>query len=119
MIRRKLVPVAKSSLNKYVREYVGNDKPEAPMHWKDSAGGRPELMPVGNLKIHFDAHQSEQVGRQWRKEDTAKVLYDHKLEEATRNGVDPSCIKPPDIKTVNVYHSTLMSAPDVGRRAGK
>ena len=33
-------------------------------------------------------------------------------------GVDSTCIAPPDVKTVNAYHSTLMAMPEVALRAG-
>ena len=42
-----------------------------------------------------------------------------KRESAVQNDMDPSSVKPPDQTTVNIYHSALMSDPELTLRLGK
>ena len=78
----------------YVKKYVGSDKPEAPIYWDGTILGGQEIMSVGDQKKHFLAHQSERIGRQWMKKNTAKVLFDAESANATRKGIDASSSDP-------------------------
>ena len=46
-----------------------------------------------------------------------KSLSDAQLATATYNGVDASCVKLTDHKTVNINHQTLVSIPEVTRQS--
>ena len=66
-----------------------------------------------DLKNHLFAHQARQVARQWLSKYTRKALFNAQLVIATHNGVDTKCVKPSNHKTINIYHFTLVSIPEV------
>ena len=102
------MPVKRAQMYKHVEKYVGDGKPEAPMHWPKGAGA-PEILSVEELKKQYFFHQGQQIANQWLKKDTAKALFDAKLANHALKGIDASCVKPPAAVTVDAYHSTLMS----------
>lgn len=72
MINRQLVPVKRSMMFRYASKYVGEGKPEAPMHWPCGSGGI-EIMSLGELKRQFFAHQDQRTGDMWMRKDTATL----------------------------------------------
>jgi hypothetical protein len=74
------------------------------------------MMLLSNLKARFYTYQSKRVGRGRLGKDTTQVLYGPTLEEATHTGVGHSYVEPPVTKTMNRYHSTLVSVLDTGQR---
>ena len=82
------------------------------MYWPSRRGGGQDIMSMADLKAQFLSH-SQRTASQWLRKDTAKALFDARLAEYEQNGIAVSCAKPPDEKTVNAYHSALLSDPEI------
>ena len=87
------------------------------MYWPSGSKGQ-EIMLLGELNKQFCAQQGKRTSDMWLKKDTAKALFEAKMADAERMGIDSSCVKLPDVKPVSTYHSTLLAMSDVIEQAG-
>ena len=115
MIDNNLVPIKISQLNKLLKCHNDGSKP-AKLHWNDS--GPPEIMAMSDLKAQFLEHQ-ERMGKSWELKDTKDALCKAIVKSYQTRGLDPSSANFPNDRTAQTYHSSLLSDPDIVRRAGR
>jgi len=108
MIATRLIPVAISQLNSLISKHSGPDKKEpAPRCW--NLKGRAEIINIDDLaqKVH-ESHFM------WTIDKTRDAVWaEKKLKEGS------NAAKKPDVKTVNAYHSALLSIPEVADKVVK
>lgn len=117
MIERGYVPVERSQLNKLVQNHGGKGKPRAPLYWNNR--GAKMIMTMEELYELYRAHVEQWGEGAWQISDTKEALMNTRREQAEKNLIElglpgePSVIREVDPKTVKIYHSALMSLPEV------
>ncbi|KAL9183109.1 hypothetical protein ACHAXT_004896 [Thalassiosira profunda] len=118
MIAEGMVPVSITQLNSLMRRYGGPDsKGSAPKTW--NAKGNIEIISIDELVEKVVAAP----GTYWTLDDTRQAVYDAKIAKGQnpwrKNQKDPEEVKAPNQKTVNVYHTALLSVPEVASKVVK
>jgi len=111
MIAEKIVPISISQLNQLVYVHGGPGKEPAPRNWNQK--GASDLISIEDLaqKVH-ESHAM------WTINDTRNAVWAKKTEKfAARMGAEG--VKCPDKKTVNAYHTALLSIPEVAHKVIK
>jgi len=111
MIAEKIVPISISQLNYLVQTYGGPDK-EPPKSW--NAKGAEELISIEDLAKRVDESQI-----MWTIDNTFDIVWAEKREKFSKKGTPLEQIKQPDKKTVNAYHTALLSIPEIAHKVVK
>lgn len=122
MIAEKIVPISISQLNQLVSTHGGPDKDPAPQNWNQK--GASDLISIEDL-----ARRVQESHTLWAIENTLDVvwakkrekagLWAKKKEKAGQGGVGTEGVKCPDKKTVNAYHTALLSIPEIAHKVIK
>jgi hypothetical protein len=111
MIAEKIVPISISQLNALVSTHGGPGKEPAPRNW--SQKGASELISIEDL-----AQKVNESLAMWTIDDTLDVVWAKKKEKlAAKAGAEG--VKCPDRKTVNAYHTALLSIPEIAHKVIK
>ena len=109
MIAEKVVPVSISQLNYSVKMHGGPNSPPAPKCW--NLRGAEEIISIVDLvKMISDSQMI------WGIDQTRDALWAEK--KGKRGSLDQG-VKQPDRKTVNAYHTALLSIPEVAHKIVK
>ena len=114
MIDDSRVPVKRARLNKILK--AAQEGKTLPTCW--GRQGPAEIMSLVELRSKFDDN-AKRDGNSWTEDQTERALVDNMKQKLTDSGMDSSTIKPPDQKTIQAYHSALMSMPDLQERLCK
>mmetsp|Transcript_23311 Transcript_23311/g.50499 ORF Transcript_23311/g.50499 Transcript_23311/m.50499 type:complete len:210 (+) Transcript_23311:284-913(+) len=114
MIAERVIPISISQLNYLVQKHGGPDKEPAPKCW--NVRGREEIISIEDLvKKVNDSHIM-----MWTIEDTCDAVWMEKREKLSLSKeVVPEEVKRPAIKTVNAYHTALLSIPELVGKVAK
>mmetsp|Transcript_21043 Transcript_21043/g.38043 ORF Transcript_21043/g.38043 Transcript_21043/m.38043 type:complete len:590 (-) Transcript_21043:138-1907(-) len=112
MIAEKIVPISISQLNHLVQTHGGPDKESAPKCW--NAKGREELISIEDLAKKVNDSQM-----MWGIENTCDAVWAQKREKFSKEGLGLEEVKRPDKKTVNAYHTALLSIPEIAHKVIK
>jgi len=104
MIATRVVPIGISQLN----SLVAGGLEKAPMYWNQK--GRTEIM-----SIHELAKAVQESNIVWAIENTREAIWQAKR---VKEGDDKD-VKGPDVKTVNAYHTALLSMPELNGKVRK
>jgi len=118
MVDHKRVPVSVTQLSRILKRH--NDPKEdyqAGVLWNQT--GPPIFLPVSDLKDQFLDHQANRDSREWTLADTRNALNKAATASHASKGFAASSLKLPCDRTVQAYHSSLMSDPDITQRKGK
>ena len=118
IIEHKRIPIKKGQLNKILaRHNDPNNDYQAGVFWNQT--GRPITVPIETVKTKFVEQQSSRTSREWTLADTRKVVNEATIAAHKAKGYAESSVTLPCKKTVQAYHSSLMSDPDITQRKGK
>ena len=104
MIATRVVPIGISQLN----SLLAGGLEKAPMHWNQK--GRTEIMSIHELAKAV--HESNII---WTIDNTREAIWQAKR---VKEGTDKD-VKGPDVKTVNAYHTALLSMPELNGKVKK
>ena len=110
IINRGYVPIKMTAINKFALKYIETDA-ELPLYWNQK--GRRDYMSVDDLYAKYQERKF--AGCEWTIDDTKEAVFGEKKARVITNGKDPNQVRAPEKKTVDAYHSALMSM--VSKRA--
>ena len=108
MVDELRIPVQRTQINRLLK--VTEERKALPTYW--NRRGPPDIMSLADLRSRFDEN-AKREGSSWTHEQTERALIDKMRQKLTNAGVDASTLKPPHEKTVQAYHSALMSMADL------
>ena len=114
MIDDGRIPVKRSQLNNLLK--AAEEGKALPTFW--NRRGHQEIMGLAELRSKFDEN-ARREGNSWTEDQTERALIAKMKQKLTDSGIDSSTLKPPHKKTVQAYHSALMSMPDLQERLCK
>ena len=118
MFDHKRVPVSVKQLSRILKKHNDPDQDwQAGVLWNQT--GPPILLSMPDLKNQFLDHQANRDSREWTLVETRNALNKAAIVSHTAKGFAASSVKLPCDKTVQSYHSSLMSDPDITQRKGK
>ena len=104
MIATRVVPIGISQLN----SLLAGGLEKAPTYWNQK--GRTEIM-----SIHELAKAVQESNIMWTIENTREAIWQAKR---AKEGTDKD-VKGPDVKTINAYHTALLSMPELNGKVRK
>merc|ERR1711957_696182 len=100
--------VSISRLNELVERHSGGPgKEPAPQNWNQK--GATDLISIEDLARKVNESQA-----MWTIDDTLGVVWAKKKEKLSKAGKEG--VKCPDKKTVDAYHTALLSIPEIAHR---